>query len=313
MNNIQFEKIQFDSEARNNYDLVLVALGYETRSIAIPLKLFKRNKNLIAIGFDYNKRIAYLSNCAWYKSENIECIENISDANYSFIIEDSIKKLLLNQSPESPPLRISCDISCLNRFRIASILDITLPLIQQKKLTLDIWYTLGKYQPPETGFLQNEVAGPVHSRFAGWFKDPGRATALVAGLGYEQGKVMGTTEYIQASKIVVFIPRSPIKQYEPALQTANSGLLYELPDSNKIEYAVEDPLRTLALLDSAIRGLEEEHNVVILPLGPKIFSALALLIQTFHANSSVWRVSSGRLGEPRDVTSSGHIYGLRVR
>ncbi|QDX81646.1 hypothetical protein B9N43_10510 [Denitratisoma sp. DHT3] len=313
MNDLRFERIALEQEREVGYDLVLVALGYESRAIAVSTELLSFKDRIVAIGFDHNREAAYAANTSWYSSNGIRLLNDISDGDFPQIIAKELEELASQRGSSLEPSRVACDVSCLNRFRIASILAAAIPLTQQGKITLDIWYALAEFQPPEGGFVQNEIVGPVHSRFAGWFRDPGRPIALVAGLGYEPGKVMGATEYLQASKVVAFMPVSLIKDYEPDLRQANESLLAELGERDVIEYAVEDPVGTLAILDSAIRGLEEEHNVVILPLGPKMFSVLALLAQLFHADSSVWRVSSGRHGLPRDVRSSGYFYGIGVR
>lgn len=313
MNDLRFERLTLEQGRESGYDLVLVALGYESRSTAIPTELLSFKDRIVAIGFDHNRDATYANNENWYACQGIRVLDNISDSAFPKIIAEEFGRLLSQQVSSTEPVRVACDVSCLNRFRIASILAAAVPLVQQGRLALDIWYALAEFQPPESGFAQNEIVGPVHSRFAGWFRDPGRPIALVAGLGYEPGKVMGATEYVQASRVVAFKPVSPIKDYEADLKRANESLLSELAERDVIEYFVGDPVGTLAIMDSAIRGLEEEHNVVILPLGPKIFSVLALLVQLFHADSSVWRVSSGRHGLPRDVRSSGHFYGIGIR
>jgi hypothetical protein len=313
MNDLRFERLALERERETGYDLVLVALGYESRAIAVPSELLRYKDRIAAIGFDQSKEAAYAANKHWYTSHGIRVLDDVSDADFPRIVAEEFEQLALARTSPEQCLRVACDVSCLNRFRIASILAAAIPLMREGKMGLDIWYALAEFQPPESGFVQNEFVGPVHHRFAGWFQDPGRPIALIVGLGYEQGKVMGATEYLQASRVVAFMPVSPIKEYEPYLRRANSSLLAELGERDVIEYSVEDPIATLAILDSAIRGLEEAHNVVILPLGPKIFSVLALLAQFFHADSSVWRVSSGRHGLPRDIRSSGYFYGIGVR
>lgn len=313
MNDLRFEKLDLEGERESGYDLILVALGYESRAIAVPAKLLAFKDRILAIGFDYNREASYGANGRWYTSHGIRVLGDVSDGEFPRLIAEEFEHLASKRGLSGKPSRVACDVSCLNRFRIASILATAVPLIQQGKIALDIWYVLAEFHPPESGFVQNEFVGPAHNRFAGWFKDPGRPIALVVGLGYEQGKVMGATEYLQASRVVAFMPVSPIANYEPHLRRANESLLAELAERDVIEYSVGNPVETLATLDSAIRGLEEEHNVVILPLGPKIFSVLALLAQLFHDDSSVWRVSSGRHGLPRDIRSSGYFYGIRVR
>lgn len=313
MNSFRFERLVLGRDSEVGYDLILAALGYESRAIAVSTELLHFKDRIVAIGFDRSKKVAYANNKSWYSSNGIRVLDNITETEFLQTITDEFLRLLSQRDSSLTPLRVACDISCLDRFRIASVLAAAVPLIQQRKISLDIWYALAEFQPPDKSVVQNEFVGPVHNRFAGWFVDPGRPIAIVAGLGYEQGKVMGATEYLQASKVVAFLPVSPIKEYDTYLRKANESLLAELSEYDVIEYSVEDLVGTLAILDSAIRGLEEDYNVVILPLGPKVFSVLALIVKLFHADSSVWRVSSGRHGLPRDVRASGHFYGIGIR
>lgn len=313
MSEMRFETLSLQRERENGYDLFVSALGYESRAIAVSAELLNTVGRKIAIGFDHNKEIAYSSNKTWYETSAIQVIDDINDDNFSDIFTTELQGVIDNSRSSPAPLRIAIDVSCLNRFRVASIIATVVPLIRNGKIIVDIWYALAEFQPPQHQMLQNEFVGPVHTRFAGWFTDPGRPLALIAGLGYEQGKVMGATEYLQASRVVAFVPVSPIKEYEQFVLEANYSLLTELDKRDIIEYRVDDPVRTLATLDSAIRGLVETHNVVMLPLGPKIFTVLALLSQLFHNDSSVWRVSSGRRLEARDVKPTAHFFGMGIR
>jgi hypothetical protein len=122
---------------------------------------------------------------------------------------------------------------------------------------------------------------------------------------------MGAAEYLQASKIVAFIPESPVGEYESEVYAANESMLIELEPRQILRYPVADPERTLAMLDSAIRGLEPHHNVVILPGGPKIFALCSFIACSIHRSAAVWRVSSGGSIKPRDVLPSDHFVGLR--
>jgi hypothetical protein len=52
---------------------------------------------------------------------------------------------------------------------------------------------------------------------------------------------------------------------------------------------------------------------VIVPMGPKIFGLAALLIaESFVPRISVWRISTGRSGEPLDICATGPIHGYTV-
>lgn len=313
MNDLSFENIDIDSEQQNSYDLLFASMGFESRALAIPKKLLNKAKCITAIGFDQNRDIAYLSNKDWFESHADNIFADVSDLQFVEIVREQLQQVIEHKNPQQKTTRIAFDVSCLNRFRIASAIAETNAFIVEGRIIVDFLYALAEFQPPQSTASPNEFLGPVHSNFSGLFRDPERPVALVAGLGYEHGKVVGATEYIQASRVVTFFPKSDISEYEQHVRRANRSILEEIDPRDIIHYPLNNPVKALAMLDSAIRGLEETYNVVILPLGPKLFSVFALITHLFHSESSVWRVSSGRHSKPRDVNASGHFLGIGIR
>jgi hypothetical protein len=123
---------------------------------------------------------------------------------------------------------------------------------------------------------------------------------------------MGASEYLQASRVFALFPQSPVEEYEPAVSLANKLLLDELDPADIVRYAVDDCRKTVATLDSLVRGLRDSHNIVLLPGGPKIFVLACLMLQRMHRQVSVWRVSSGSSISARDVESSGCFVRTRL-
>lgn len=311
MNDMRFENLSIAQELPLDYDLLVAALGYESRAISVASELARFCRRCIAIGFSRNnEELSYPANKSWFIENKAQVFDKIEDEDFADKLTSELAQVVSRSKVVS---RIAIDISCLNRYRLACAFAILIPMLLERRILVDVWYSLASFQPPRVQPIRNEVVGPIHAEFAGWFSDPGRPLAMIAGLGYEQGKIMGATEYLQASRVIAFSPISPIAEYEGHVETANRTLLRELGERDVIRYLVSDPARTLAILDSSIRGLEETHNVVILPLGPKIFTVSALLAQRYHSEASVWRVSSGRHDAPRDIKPSGHLYGLGIR
>lgn len=310
MNSLAVRVVLPTSEVNWRYDLLVATLGFEHRATAVASTLRDRSEHMVALGFNHNQLLAYRSNEAWFKSAGFQVEDDLSTKDFAESFTRNIRRVSEKQSGSAPP-RIAVDVSCLDRLRLAAIIDI-LRTLDLGSLTVDFFYSIAAFIPPSPVLGRNEVAGPVHRRFAGRFLDPGRPLALIAGLGYEIGKVMGAAEYVQASRVIAFVPQSPVTQYEKEVVTANSLLLDELAQRDVMRYEVDDPVRTVAALDAVVRGLKHSHNIVILPGGPKMFALCCLLIQTLHREVSVWRVSSGSSIVARDVNPSGHVVGLRA-
>jgi hypothetical protein len=314
MNSIDLVNLPSDPSEGGPYGLFLAAHGFESRATAVPAKVAGRALIRIALGFDHNHVLSYPDNDDWFRSNGFVPRPNLSAAKFSIVVEQALAEAVNTRSAQSggEPINVAVDVSCFDRHRLAIILDQIWRLGAAHPIQVDFWYCIADFQRPSSTLGRNEVAGPIHCRFAGHFADPGRPLALVAGLGYEIGKVVGAAEYLQASRVIALFPESPVPEYEPEVNKANKLLLQDIRSSDIIRYAVSDCRKTVATLDSVVRGLRDTYNVVMLPGGPKIFVLASLITQRMHQQTSVWRVSSGASIAPRNVHSSGHFVGVQL-
>ena len=65
-------------------------------------------------------------------------------------------------------------------------------------------------------------------------------------------------------------------------------------------------------LASLVGGLKRDHNVLLVPFGPKIFALVCLLQGLLDENLAVWRVSAGELEEPSQRISSEHTIAVET-
>ena len=186
------------------YYLFVSALGYEKRATAIADYWSQRSLKRMALGFDHNHVLSFERNKAWFSDHGFDLKPNLSPAQFEALFRDVI--FADARLRESAPVRIGVDVSCFDRFRLAVIVDAIWALARECDLAVDFHYSIAQFRAPSPVRGRNEVAGPVHRRFAGRFVDPGRPLALVAGLGYELGKVMGAAEYLQASRVIALFP-----------------------------------------------------------------------------------------------------------
>lgn len=299
--------------SEESYDIILVAHGFESRAIAVAGRAKPEIPVRCALGFNHNQVEAFETNGEWLRANGFTIIPNLSDKEFSGAIRDVLFAALKKLPDIAAPLRIAIDVSCFDRFRLAEIVESIRFAATLRDIEVDYWYCIAKFAAPIPAKGRNEFAGPIHPRFAGRFSDPSRPLALIAGLGYEIGKVMGAAEYVQAARVIALFPESPISAYQPMVHDANKLLLDDLDMRDVIPYPVDDPERTIATLDAVVRGLQETHNIVLLPGGPKIFVLGCLIVQTMYPETSVWRVSSGSSINSRDVLPSANFVGLRWR
>src|SRR4051812_20282866 len=121
MNDLKFKNIYSQEISEGHYDLVVSALGYESRAIAISEKLKSSTRRLVAIGFDHNNDApSYLKNRSWFQVHADAVYEGESDERFVTVFDSEIERSLIDCAHTNRPCRIAIDVSCLNRFRIAS-------------------------------------------------------------------------------------------------------------------------------------------------------------------------------------------------
>lgn len=289
-----------------DYAFFLTTLGFERRARYIAETLLPQAKRYVAWKFTDRQTLNYADNNNWFSSNGYEIIEDDDDN----IFREWLKNILAESSPSD--IVGSVDISSMTRKRLATIVELCCDGHLKNGSSIDFLYSLGAYSPPPCQTAPNTLFSPISPFFAGWTTDPNKPPIAIVGLGYEEGKALGATEYIQADEAWVFIPESSIDEYLISVIEANSILLKFIPDRQKINYRVDDPVGCYNLLESLIYGVVPFGRPIILPFGPKIFTLMALLACTKYNEASVWRVSAQQSEEPVDRIPSEHIIGVRV-
>ncbi|MCQ8104375.1 hypothetical protein NP590_09700 [Methylomonas sp. SURF-2] len=290
-----------------DYSFFIASLGFERRARYIAETLRPKATHHIAWNFKDRQTYSYLENKHWFSSNEYSII----DTDESDCIPEELKAILENASNHSNV--IGCiDISSMTRKRMAAIVELLCDGCIKSGSSIDFLYSLGAYSPPSTEIAPNTHFGPISPFFAGWTTNPNKPPIAIVGLGYEESKALGATEYIQADEAWAFIPESPIEAYLPAVLEANATFLSFLSTRQKINYRPDDPVGCYSLLESLLYGVAPFGRPIILPFGPKIFTLMALLACTKYSEASVWRVSAQENEIPADRLPSDYIIGVRV-
>ncbi|MFY3977188.1 hypothetical protein ACOTHX_13410 [Achromobacter xylosoxidans] len=292
-----------------SYDIAIFALGFEARGTNLVAEVLKDATKAAAIGFNHGRDKAYDSNREFFLKSGVKIFDSIDDAKF-----ESILAQILEHLDDGVARSVFVDISCFSRVRLATIVYVLFSLASKRRsaLTVDFAYSLAKFEKPNPERYPNTVVGPAHQAFAGWSQGGYSSTAAVLGLGYEQDQALGVVEYLQAGEVWAFSPNSPINEYKPEVKRANDLLLSEIPPRQVIEYDVCAPASIVATLESVVRGLGNDHSVVLVPFGPKIFVLCSLIVAAMRRDVAVWRVSQGSHISPQDRYASEEAFGLRL-
>jgi len=290
---------------KDNYDLVVAALGFEKRARYICEKYAISGVEKIAWPFMDRQVFSYAANRRWFLRNNYNIdIFDVSD------VEQIIRRQTAGRKVDRTA-SILVDVSSFNRVRLAQIVEILRNLEPEHRVEVDFVYSLAQFSKPVPDISQGQQAGPVIPSFAGWESEPESPPLAIVGVGYEENLALGAIEHVQATNIWIFVPVSPIARYSEELAAANA-YLFDILRDRAIEYQVINPYKTFIMLESLVNSVSETGNPLLFPFGPKIFYLVSLIVATIHRNCGVWRVSTGAESPPRNRLPSEYVMGIRV-
>lgn len=210
-------------------------------------------------------------------------------------------------------MRICVDISSMSRPMMAQVV-FGLSRLRKIDLAVEFVYCPAKYDPPPKSTMPIMQSGPVIPEYAGWSTRPDFASTLVVGLGYEYGRALGALEYLEPSAAWAFTALGDDRRYEKAVKKANDDLWNILAKDRIYEYKIAGPYDVACKLESLVYGLIQYSRPTLLPLGPKIFAIVCLLVAEIHYPAvTVWRVSGDQFETPTDRVADGNIVSFHVK
>jgi hypothetical protein len=132
-------------------------------------------------------------------------------------------------------------------------------------------------------------------------------------VGYEPGRALGCLDGFEASSAFAFRARGGGPEFERDVDEANADFFGVIGGDQVFDYDVRDPMATFASISSLVTGLSRSTRVVIIPFGPKIFAAAAMLAAiTSRSDAAVWRVSGEHFEEPALRPPTNNFCHFRV-
>jgi hypothetical protein len=285
-------------------DLLLYTVGYETRSGYAVQHV--RATDHVAMHYDEIDQFSYKTNLR-FANERSHTLFDVKLKDEGDICEKIDHKLAMLAKSKSDPLVIGLDVSSMQKELISSILSGLFHLSDTYDMSLKVIYSSGEYKPPPK---QSGVYTDFHpiSGLEGWTIYPENPLTVVLGLGYEQDQAAGVLEYFDPSGAWAFVPMGDDVRFLESVKESNESLwsFDLLKDHCFLNYKVDQP----GLLFSEVRGLVDalrrKSRVAIVPAGPKIYSAITILVALeLGSEVSLWRASSHDHVEISDTIPSG--------
>lgn len=289
------------------FDLAISICGYETRARFLTEGCGVSARSHLILDYESDGHLSYDLNKNFFKSlPSVEWM-SISEGNLVDKLKNHIDAILSRGEFENGDRSILFDISSCSRRVMANVFTV---LMSGFYFNIQVYvvYSLAEFYLPPSEELPSHISEPVIGSLAGWSEDLAKSPCAVIGLGFEPGRALGCLDYLEIPEVRLFIPEGPDARFKVEVEKANKVLIEEAGSSVVFNYDVMDPQGAFEKMESLVSGLLRSYRPVIIPLGPKIFSAISVYLAIkLSPNICVWRTSSSPLDPEHDVFASGEV------
>ncbi|MFQ2287925.1 hypothetical protein [Aeromonas sp. s3] len=284
-----------------NFDLAIIGLGYESRATQAYIKQKELFKDIIVIGYNKHTDVFYYNqNKALYEHDALNICEG-DDIDVFNFCKNKVISLVGNS-----PINVFVDITVMSRHRLATII---LMLIKElpNKSKITISYSPSEFIPPSEQTSPIKIIDDISHYLGSYLGDLSLPTSLILGLGYEKDKALGLCNYLDVQHTFLFSPKSSEIRFEEYVYKNNQFLIESIGNNRVFYYSVESPYTTYLDLKHMVLSLSDYSRPLLIPLGPKILSAISVIIgYELSPKLPVWRASSEHNETPQDRPPSGN-------
>jgi hypothetical protein len=118
-----------------------------------------------------------------------------------------------------------------------------------------------------------------------------KPVTVIAGLDNNPKLLIEAISKIRPRTFLAFLPDSPADPaYSSSVAENNKSLLEKLDTVHVIRYDMNRPDAIKSVLTSSCLDHRINHEVMIIPQGPKVFSMMALLISIRYPDIKLWEI-----------------------
>jgi hypothetical protein len=284
--------IDYSAVSELECDVLFYGLGFETRSTYLASRL--KARRCVALKLPFINAHNYKRNVRFAETRKHAIVQD----PLSFSIYESLR-----QDGGRNAINVALDVSSLNRaIMFEYLLQFAKYLRAEDRLT--IYYSPAAYFPPEWEFPQLKEFGPISNFFTSFNSDPSLPLSLILGLGFEPGVSMGIISQLEPRLTYCLWGSGADVRFDRTVKKANFDFRFPGFPTKAVRYLLNDPRGSFDLMEGITYGLIRDFNVVVVPLGPKIFSVLAGLLAMKHFGKiSIWRAQYSRSNWPDAIPS----------
>ena len=285
-------------------DLFIGCIGYEHRSLSAFRKTIEKGFDGRSVLFDYQSGELFS-----YANNRADPLVNqcTLEADFNEFRQRIEAQLMIDKN-----VSVLLDVTSFDREKIAILLQLLFSM-RDRIQEVSICYFPRKFVEPSRSLDIVRSFGPVTPALIGETSSSRDSLALIIGAGYEYGRAVGAIDLLEPSRIYCMTPIGTDPRFEEAIRKNN--LDFSFLEENELlqRYDLCRPENLFYELRRIVEFEIQERNVLILPLGPKLFAATAMLVAyILHPAVMVWRHSTASKKSPRS-TSDAHASGADIR
>ncbi len=287
---VKFEELRYEK-----IDYFIAASGYQTRStyLASLNPAPHAKKFLLSISEDNFPKLRQ-TNESIFANLGFDIYKASPDKPDD--VDKLIKKICDEKRAEHITLLV--DYSCMPRLWFTAILD----SINRNDFKAGIVSVFFAYTPKKFSLDAQKTVikylGPMMVPKDQLKKS--KPPALIVGMDNSCDLTLELINRIHPAQIVAFIPENSLdEEYTHSVVENNKKILDMIDPANVISYEALHPEIINSVLTSKCLDLRLNHEVVIVPQGPKSFSLISALVSIRYPDIKIWQITTtGRPADP---------------
>lgn len=287
-------------------DLLIATCGYEQRSRYVASSEAISTGRVVAYTYPQNRVLSYGDNLSYF-----EKVGEIRHPDSNDVFREMLTRDISRLAGAAEKPKIVVDISSFCRERLSIIVRTLAALGAGVTIEVTFLYSLATFDSHPSSVRATVMVNAPLVGFEGWSVDPAKPTACLIGLGFEDQVALAALETLEPLHTFAFVPSNLDSRFDDRVRQDN-GPLIRSNEVTELSYLLRSPFETLHMIESLVHSVKDSCRLALIPLGPKPFALLSLLIaQSYRDEIAVWRVSSGD-SDPQDREASGDIAGIQV-
>ncbi|MCM2296603.1 hypothetical protein [Rhodoferax sp.] len=308
MNITLIESVASDCVDWESYDLIILASGFEERSIHIAKSLPKSVHSCVHV-FGFSNELKTLSR----ESNDVVFRRIIGDSifvsNNKGECEREFCRVFSTAAQGKSKLRVFVDYSTMSRDWYGYILTWAKYQNVCTTVELDFAYSHGIYASSFCPLQISEIVCVPGFEGGG---AGSRVTTALYGLGFDSAATLTVNELIEPDRVVCFLARGGISDPHADIVLRENREMVESSRSSVLELPISDIRRSTSLLLEKLSSMNEaSEEILLVPMGPKTH-VLACLLACHILPKIACLHAKGTRNLPVQVSAAGPVSISRV-